>query len=121
MEQLRSRLATLQADLKASSNKICVFSETGPVGIGIIKEIVRVLDDQEKRIAALDGKAGADTPLRAKGIRVIALAKELGVNSSDILERLRSAGLGDKATSPQSTLKGWVPEMIRESFKAKCP
>lgn len=52
----------------------------------------------------------------AKGIRVIALAKELGVQSKDVLEKLRAEGLGDKATSPQSTLGVGLAETVREWF-----
>lgn len=52
----------------------------------------------------------------AKGIRVIALAKELGVQSKDVLEKLRAEGLGDKATSAQSTLGIGLSETVREWF-----
>ena len=53
----------------------------------------------------------------AKGIRVIALAKELGVLSRDILEKLRIEGQGDKATSAQNTLTVGLADTVREWFR----
>ena len=53
----------------------------------------------------------------AKGVRIIALATELGVKSEDVLAKLRAEGLGDKATSAQSTLTVGLAETVREWFR----
>ncbi len=50
----------------------------------------------------------------AKGIRVNALAKELGVESKVILEKCRQEGLADKVPNHQSTIALGLAETIRE-------
>jgi translation initiation factor IF-2 len=52
----------------------------------------------------------------AKGIRVNQLAKELGVESKTILEKLRNEGLGDKAPNHMSTIPLGLAESVREWF-----
>jgi translation initiation factor IF-2 len=52
----------------------------------------------------------------AKGIRLNQLAKELGVLSKDILEKLRAEGLEDVAPNHQSTVSVGLAETIREWF-----
>lgn len=52
----------------------------------------------------------------AKGIRVSALAKELGVKSKEVLDKLRKEGLGDQAPNHQSTVGIGLAMTIREWF-----
>ena len=52
----------------------------------------------------------------AKGLRVNLLAKELGVESKDILAKLRAEGLGDQAPNHMSTLPLGLAESVREWF-----
>jgi translation initiation factor IF-2 len=52
----------------------------------------------------------------AKGIRVNQLAKDLGVESKDILAKLREEGLGDKAPNHMSTLPLGLAESVKEWF-----
>ena len=52
----------------------------------------------------------------AKGIRVNLLAKELGVDSKEILAKLREEGLGDKAPNHMSVLSLGLSESVREWF-----
>jgi translation initiation factor IF-2 len=52
----------------------------------------------------------------AKGLRVNLLAKELGVESKDILAKLREEGLGDAAPNHMSTLSLGLAESVREWF-----
>jgi translation initiation factor IF-2 len=55
----------------------------------------------------------------AKGIRVNQLAKELGVQSKQILDKLRDEGLGDKAPNHMSVLPLGLAESVREWFSAE--
>jgi translation initiation factor IF-2 len=52
----------------------------------------------------------------AKGIRVNLLAKELGVESKSILQKLKDEGLGDQAQNHMSTLSLGLAESVREWF-----
>ncbi|MGH7215418.1 MAG: translation initiation factor IF-2 N-terminal domain-containing protein, partial [Tepidisphaeraceae bacterium] len=52
----------------------------------------------------------------AKGIRVNQLAKELGVDSKGILEKLRAEGLGEKHPNHMSVLPLGLAESVREWF-----
>jgi len=51
-----------------------------------------------------------------KGIRVNALAKELGVESKSILSKLRDEGLGDAAPNHMSVISLGLAESVREWF-----
>src|SRR3954453_14038970 len=51
-----------------------------------------------------------------KGIRVNALAKELGVESKAILQKLKDEGLGDAAPNHMSVIKTGLAESVREWF-----
>src|SRR4051812_31185012 len=53
-----------------------------------------------------------------KGIRINALAKELGVESKSILHKLKEEGLGDLAPNHMSVIKTGLAESIREWFSA---
>ncbi len=53
----------------------------------------------------------------AKGIRVNQLAKELNVESKQILEKLRSEGLGDAAPNHMSVLSLGLAASVREWFE----
>jgi hypothetical protein len=45
--------------LKQKDGRICSFSETGPVNIGLIDAIALVLEEQERRIKDLESKISA--------------------------------------------------------------
>ncbi len=51
-----------------------------------------------------------------KGIRINALAKELGVESKAILQKLKDEGLGDAAPNHMSVIKTGLAESIKEWF-----
>src|SRR3954453_20990634 len=51
-----------------------------------------------------------------KGIRVNALAKELGVESKAILQKLKDEGLGDVAPNHMSVIQLGLAESVREWF-----
>ncbi len=53
MKKLKASLTDLEKRLKENSSKMVVSSESGPIGIGIIKEIIRVLDAQQAEIDQL--------------------------------------------------------------------
>lgn len=53
-----------------------------------------------------------------KGIRVNALARELGVESKLILQWLRSEGLGDKVPNHMTVIASELAEAVREHFSA---
>ncbi|MGA2584817.1 MAG: translation initiation factor IF-2 [Tepidisphaeraceae bacterium] len=54
----------------------------------------------------------------AKGIRVNLLAKELGVESKSILQKLKEEGLSDVAPNHMSTLSLGLAESVREWFSS---
>ena len=54
----------------------------------------------------------------AKGIRVNQLAKELGVQSKEILDKLRAEGLGEKAPNHMSVVPLGLAESVREWFSS---
>src|SRR6059058_3375826 len=51
-----------------------------------------------------------------KGIRINALAKELGVESKAILHKLKEEGLGDVAPNHMSVIQLGLAESVREWF-----
>src|SRR6185436_2068229 len=51
-----------------------------------------------------------------KGIRINALAKELGVESKSILHKLKEEGLGDVAPNHMSVIALGLAESVREWF-----
>src|SRR2546423_9094674 len=53
---------------------------------------------------------------KKSGIRINALAKELGIESKAILEKLRAEGLGDRAPNHMSTIPLGLAESVREWF-----
>ncbi|MGE5611336.1 MAG: hypothetical protein ACM359_18955, partial [Bacillota bacterium] len=53
---------------------------------------------------------------KAKGIRVNQLAKELGIPSKAILDRIKSEGLGDKVPNHMSLMSLGLAETVREWF-----
>src|SRR5882724_10034062 len=52
----------------------------------------------------------------AKGIRVNQLAKELGIPSKSILERIKSEGLGEQAPNHMSLISLGLAASVREWF-----
>jgi translation initiation factor IF-2 len=55
---------------------------------------------------------------KKSGIRINALAKELGVESKSILEKLRAEGLGERAPNHMSMIPLGLAESVREWFAA---
>jgi len=56
VRELKELVEAYSEGLKGKHGKITTLSETGPVGIGIIDSIVRVLEAQENRIDELERK-----------------------------------------------------------------
>lgn len=56
---------------------------------------------------------------KSTGIRVNQLAKEIGVPSKVVLEKLRDEGLGDQAPNHQSTISLGLVETIKEWFSGE--
>jgi|GEM_PF-5251414 len=55
--------------------------------------------------------------IASKGIRVNILAKELGIESGAMIEKLRNEGLGDKAPNHMSVLSIGIATSVREWFR----
>jgi len=53
LEKLKERLAKEEENLKNSSGKVCMFSETGPISLGLFKALVDVVEQQAKEIEEL--------------------------------------------------------------------
>ena len=58
-QELKAQVEALRAYLKARSRAGVVFSEEGPPNMGIIDAIVRTLETQERRIAAIEQRSAA--------------------------------------------------------------
>ena len=56
VQEVKELAEAYREALKEQAGKITAFSETGPVGIGIIDSIVRVLEAQQNRIDELERK-----------------------------------------------------------------
>lgn len=56
VQELKTKVESYRESLKTKSGKITAFSETGPVGMGVIDAVVSVLEAHEKRIAKLEAK-----------------------------------------------------------------
>ncbi len=54
VEELKQKVESYREGLKTRTGKLTKFSDTGPVGMGVIDAVVRVLEAQEKRIEALE-------------------------------------------------------------------
>ncbi len=57
LEKLKAEVAEHRAGLKSKTGTVCMFSESGPVGMSLIDAIVKVLEDQERRIKELDANS----------------------------------------------------------------
>jgi len=56
IDELKQRIEKCRSDLKQKDGRICSFSETGPVNIGLIDAIADVLEAQERRIKELESR-----------------------------------------------------------------
>jgi hypothetical protein len=56
IDELKQRIEKCRSDLKQKDGRICSFSETGPVNIGLIDAIAEVLEVQERRIKELENR-----------------------------------------------------------------
>lgn len=54
LDELKAKVEAHRESLKAKSGHLVHFSETGPVGIGLIDAIVALLEAQERRIAEVE-------------------------------------------------------------------
>ena len=63
VEELRTAVETYRTGLEGKSGKLVKFSKSGPVGMEMIDVLVKTVEAQEKRIAALE-KFHEDNPLR---------------------------------------------------------
>jgi hypothetical protein len=59
IDELKQRIEKCRSDLKQKDGRICSFSETGPVNIGLIDAITEVLEAQERRIKELENRPTA--------------------------------------------------------------
>jgi len=62
IDELKARIESYREGLRKQSGRQCMFSETGPVGMGLVDAIAAVLEDQQKRINRLEGKTGNGGP-----------------------------------------------------------
>ena len=58
IDELKVTVDAYRKDLEGKSGKTCLFSEKGPVGMGLIDAIVSVLEAQQNRITDLERKLG---------------------------------------------------------------
>jgi hypothetical protein len=53
LEQLKKRLNEEEAALKAKDGKVCIFSDNGPVSLGLFKALIEVVEAQARDIEEL--------------------------------------------------------------------
>ena len=59
IETLKGRIARTQEHLEKKAGQVVVYGKTGPVGLGLIEDILEILEDQEARIRELEtGREG---------------------------------------------------------------
>lgn len=54
VEEFKAKVEEYRSNLRGKSGKMVVFSEGGPIGMRLMDDVVRVLEEQERRIAALE-------------------------------------------------------------------
>jgi hypothetical protein len=59
IDELKLRIEKCRSDLKQKDGRICSFSATGPVNIGLIDAIAEVLELQDRRIKELESRVAA--------------------------------------------------------------
>jgi hypothetical protein len=59
IDELKRRIEKCRSDLKQKDGRICSFSETGPVNIGLIDAIADVLEAPDQRIRELENRTTA--------------------------------------------------------------
>lgn len=57
VQELKNKVESYREAIKKESGKVMVASEAGPVGLGVIDAVVRVLETHEKRIEELERKS----------------------------------------------------------------
>jgi ribosome biogenesis protein Nip4 len=62
VEVLKSRVAELASGLKGNGGKIVMSSDGGPIGIGVINDIVETLAGIELRIAEIERRVNENRP-----------------------------------------------------------
>lgn len=58
INDLKARLEKERTELKQKAGKGVMFSETGPVGIGLIEEMLKVIETQQAEITRLQNRLG---------------------------------------------------------------
>ncbi len=58
IEELRSTVESYRSGLKEKSGSVCMFTESGPVGMSLIDAILAVLEAQDRRIEEIARKVG---------------------------------------------------------------
>lgn len=58
VQQLKDKIAAQHVSLHQKKGHMVAFSDSGPVGMGLIEAIAEVLANQEARIASLEARVG---------------------------------------------------------------
>lgn len=58
LETMRERLVKEEESLAKATGKVAAFSKTGPIGLGLVKSIIAVVEAQAKEIEALKKRLG---------------------------------------------------------------
>ncbi len=56
IDELKSKVETYRTGLEEKSGSMCMFSETGPVGMSLIDALVDMIEAQQSRIESLEKK-----------------------------------------------------------------
>ncbi len=59
IDKLKAEVEAYREKLKGKSGEVCIFSETGPVGMSLIDAIVTVLEAQQQQINDIEKKVEA--------------------------------------------------------------
>ncbi len=59
IDKLKSNVEAYRKSLEEKSGEMCMFSETGPVSMGVIDAIVTAIGSQQQRIEALENRLAA--------------------------------------------------------------
>jgi hypothetical protein len=56
LKEARAAVKEYRDKLKARRGKVCTFGKNGPIGMQVIDPILDAIEDQERRIRALEEK-----------------------------------------------------------------
>lgn len=57
VQELRNRLEVARQELKAKKGQMVVFSDTGPIGIGLVEAMVSIIEELEQRVKNMEIKS----------------------------------------------------------------